>query len=44
MVHMLQRTWGRLGVSDASAPFLPLSFRLFASFGLLVLHLALPVD
>lgn len=44
MVHMLQRTWGRLGVSDASAPFLPLSFRLFASFGLLVLHLALPVE
>jgi len=44
MVGMLQRTWGRLGVSDTSAPFLPLSFRLFASFGLLVLHLALPAD
>jgi len=44
MVGMLQRTWGRLGVSDTSAPFLPLSFRLFASFGLLVLHLALPED
>jgi two-component system, NtrC family, sensor histidine kinase PilS len=41
---MLQRTWGRLGVSDAGTPFLPLSFRLFASFGLLVLHAALPVD
>ncbi|NWJ39552.1 MAG: PAS domain-containing protein [Geothrix sp.] len=44
MVDMLQRTWGRLGVSDASAPFLPLSFRLFASFGLLVVHAALPAD
>lgn len=44
MVGMLQRTWGRLGVADASAPFLPLSFRLFASFGLLVLHLALPPE
>jgi two-component system sensor histidine kinase PilS (NtrC family) len=44
MVGMLQRTWGRLGVSDASAPFLPLSFRLFASFGLLVVHAALPAE
>ncbi len=44
MVDMLQRTWGRLGVSDASAPFLPLSFRLFASFGLLVVHAALPAE
>ena len=33
-----------MGVSDASAPFLPLSFRLFASFGLLVVHAALPAD
>ncbi len=41
---MLHRTWGRLGASDTSASFLPLSFRLFASFGLLVLHAALPVD
>ena len=41
---MLQRTWGRLGASDTSASFLPLSFRLFASFGLLVLHAALPGD
>ena len=39
---MLRRTWGRLGASDSSASFLPLSFRLFASFGLLVLHAALP--
>ncbi len=41
---MLHRTWGRLGASDTSASFLPLSFRLFASFGLLVLHAALPGD
>jgi two-component system sensor histidine kinase PilS (NtrC family) len=41
---MLQRTWGRLGASDTSASFLPLSFRLFASFGLLVLHAVLPVE
>ena len=41
---MLHRTWGRLGASDTSASFLPLSFRLFASFGLLVLHAALPAD
>ncbi len=39
---MLQRTWGRLGASDTSASFLPLSFRLFAIFGLLVLHAVLP--
>jgi two-component system sensor histidine kinase PilS (NtrC family) len=39
---MLQRTLGRLGAADANASFLPLSFRLFASFGLLVLHAALP--
>ncbi len=44
MDGMLQRTWGRLGASDTSASFLPLSFRLFASFGLLVLHAALPGD
>jgi two-component system sensor histidine kinase PilS (NtrC family) len=44
MDDMLHRTWGRLGASDTSASFLPLSFRLFASFGLLVLHAALPVD
>jgi two-component system, NtrC family, sensor histidine kinase PilS len=44
MVAMLQRTWGRMGMTDASAPFLPLSFRLFASFGLLILHAALPAD
>ncbi len=42
MVAMLQRTWGKLGVADTNAPFLPLSFRLFASFGLLVVHAALP--
>jgi len=41
---MLQRTLGRLGATDASQPFLPLAFRLYASFGLLVLHLALPVE
>jgi two-component system sensor histidine kinase PilS (NtrC family) len=44
MEGMLQRTWGRLGASDTHASFLPLSFRLFASFGLLVLHAALPAD
>jgi len=44
MVAMLQRTLGRMGVPDPSASFLPLSFRLFASFGLLVLHAALPVE
>lgn len=44
MVAMLQRTLGRLGAADATAPFLPLSFRLFATFGLLVLHAALPLD
>lgn len=41
---MLQRTLGRLGAADPSPSFLPLSFRLFASFGLLVLHLALPEE
>ncbi|HJW73474.1 MAG TPA: ATP-binding protein [Geothrix sp.] len=41
---MLQRTLVRMGSSDLNAPFLPLSFRLFASFGLLVLHLALPTE
>ncbi|HJV48577.1 MAG TPA: ATP-binding protein [Geothrix sp.] len=41
---MLQRTLDRLGVTDPSAPFLPLSFRLFATFGLLVVHVALPVE
>jgi two-component system sensor histidine kinase PilS (NtrC family) len=41
---MLQRTLGRLGTPDASQPFLPLAFRLYASFGLLVLHLALPAE
>ncbi|GLH72243.1 PAS domain-containing sensor histidine kinase [Geothrix limicola] len=44
MNAMLQRTLDRLGVSDPSAPFLPLSFRLFATFGLLILHAALPID
>lgn len=44
MEAMLQRTWTRMGTPDASAPFLPLSFRLFASFGLLVLHAALPAE
>jgi two-component system sensor histidine kinase PilS (NtrC family) len=44
MEAMLQRTWGRLGSTDTSAPFLPLSFRFFASFGLLVVHAALPVE
>ncbi|MDP1830670.1 MAG: ATP-binding protein [Geothrix sp.] len=41
---MLQRTLGRMRAPEASAPFLPLSFRLFASFGLLVLHAALPAE
>jgi len=44
MVAMLQRTLGRMQAPESSAPFLPLSFRLFASFGLLVLHLALPAE
>jgi two-component system sensor histidine kinase PilS (NtrC family) len=44
MVAMLQRTLGRRQAPESSAPFLPLSFRLFASFGLLVLHFALPAD
>jgi two-component system sensor histidine kinase PilS (NtrC family) len=33
-----------MNAPDASAPFLPLSFRLFTSFGLLVLHAALPPE
>jgi len=41
---MLQRTLGRLGAPGASPPFLPLAFRFFAGFGLLVLHLALPAE
>lgn len=41
---MLPRTSGSPEASQASQPFLPLSFRLFASFGLLVLHLALPQE
>lgn len=44
MVAMLQRTLGRMQAPESGAPFLPLSFRLFASFGLLVLHLALPAE
>lgn len=44
MVAMLERTLGRIPAPESSAPFLPLSFRLFASFGLLVLHLALPAE
>lgn len=41
---MLQRTLGRLGASGANPPFLPLAFRFFVGFGLLVLHLALPAE
>lgn len=41
---MLQRTLSRLGLPDRSPTFLPLAFRLFASFGLLVVHLALPAE
>jgi two-component system sensor histidine kinase PilS (NtrC family) len=44
MDAMLHRTLGRLGVPETGAPFLPLSFRLFATFGLLVVHAALPVE
>jgi two-component system sensor histidine kinase PilS (NtrC family) len=44
MEAMLQRTLGRMGSPEGGAPFLPLSFRLFASFGLLVLHAALPAE
>jgi two-component system sensor histidine kinase PilS (NtrC family) len=44
MVAMLQRTLGRIGSPEGGSPFLPLSFRLFTSFGLLVLHAALPQD
>lgn len=41
---MLPRASGSPADPDTSQPFLPLSFRLFASFGLLVLHLALPAE
>jgi two-component system sensor histidine kinase PilS (NtrC family) len=41
---MLQRTLDRLGGPEAGPPFLPLAFRLFASFGLVVLHAALPPE
>jgi len=41
---MLQRSLGRTDPESSAPPFLPLSFRLFASFGLLVLHLALPLE
>lgn len=41
---MLPRVSGPPADPDTSQPFLPLSFRLFASFGLLVLHLALPAE
>lgn len=44
MVGMLQRTLGRLGSVNATAPFLPLSFRFFAAFGLLAVHAALPQE
>jgi two-component system sensor histidine kinase PilS (NtrC family) len=44
MVAMLQKTLGRIRATETNAPFLPLSFRLFASFGLLVLHIALPAE
>ena len=33
-----------MGTPEAGPPFLPLAFRLFASFGLLVLHAALPLE
>lgn len=41
---MLQRTLGHLRLQDANPPFLPLAFRLFTSFGLAILHLALPAE
>ncbi len=44
MVGMLQRTWDSMSSAEAGASFLPLSFRFFASFGLLALHMALPSD
>ncbi len=44
LTDMVPRLQGHVGASEGSPPFLPLSFRLFASFGLLVLHLALPAD
>ena len=42
MVGMLQRTWDSMSSAEAGSSFLPLSFRFFASFGLLALHAALP--
>ena len=44
MDDMLRRTLTRMGSPEAGPPFLPLAFRLFAAFGLLVLHAALPVE
>lgn len=44
MEDMLRRTLTRMGTPEAGPPFLPLAFRLFASFGLLVLHAALPIE
>lgn len=44
MMAMLQKTLGRMQTPEANAPFLPLSFRVFATFGLLLLHLALPME
>ena len=44
MVGMLQRTWDSMSSAEAGSSFLPLSFRFFASFGLLALHAALPAD
>lgn len=41
---MLQHTLGRLGAPDSTPPFLPLAFRFFAGFGLLIVHLALPQE
>lgn len=41
---MLPRPPGSPDAPGAGQPFLPLSFRLFAGFGLLVLHLALPQE
>jgi len=44
MVGMLQRTLYSMSSAEAGSSFLPLSFRFFASFGLLALHAALPAD
>lgn len=41
---MLHRTLSRLGLPETGAPFLPLAFRLFATFGLMVVHAALPAE